>query len=90
MAKGVPNRYPLPKDEEQYRTFLESVEDGIEKEEYIDILMEKTGFTHKYIEVITDNLIFYQFIRRDQGRYYLMPHSENYLKDNIPVRTNSI
>ena len=62
MAKGTPNRYPLPKDEEQYRTFLQFVTEGIEIEEYIEILMAKTGFTHKYIEMMIHNLIFYGFV----------------------------
>ena len=86
MAKGVPNRYPLPKDEEQYRIFLESVKDGIGKEEYIEVLMEATGFKHKYTEMITDNLIFYGFIDRNKvngGSYSLKSHSEKYLKGEL-------
>ena len=83
MAKGVPNRYPLPKDEEQYRIFLESIEDGIEKERYIEIVMEVTGFKHKYVEVITDNLIFYGFVDRNKGTYSLKSHTKKYLNKEI-------
>ena len=83
MAKGVPNRYPLPKDEKQYRTFLELVEDEIEKETYIELVMETTGFTHKYIEVITDNLIFYGFIKREKGIYYATSASLEYFDEKI-------
>ncbi|MDC0526376.1 DEAD/DEAH box helicase family protein [Euryarchaeota archaeon] len=84
MSRAVPTRYPLPKDENDYQVFLSLVEkEGIAKEEYIQRVMESTEFTHKYVEVITDNLIFYGFIQRKKGIYLATLHSSAYLDNKI-------